>query len=127
MADLREVVLKRNAGKPEISVFIGQAQFGHYDVRLRTPNGKWVPQAVGDNHDDIKDEFPLTLPLAQLGGCVLAWVVTVVAPSPGPGQLYFVRLDVRQGGDVCEGGYFEDGGAIDGNETTAGAAKLVLK
>jgi len=85
-----------------------------------------VVQAEGDNVDDVVDTFGLKTALANLDGTVLSWWVVVAAPAMGEGQLYFVRVQLAQGGQAVPGGAFEYSGPLDNTENIIDAVRLRL-
>src|SRR5262245_40371707 len=99
--------VSKKGSKPTVSVFIGQAQYGQYEVTLKSPDGTRTVQGEGDNADDVSDTFPLKPPVASLDQAVLSWWVTVAAPTAAAGQLYFVRVSIEQDGKVLSDGAFE--------------------
>ena len=81
---LPEVILKKGGGPPEVTVLIGQAQYGDYLVRLKDPKtGNRVIQSEGDNADDVSDTFRLKPTLNKLGQQVLSWNVIIAVASSG--------------------------------------------
>ena len=118
-----QVTLSKKAGVPEVTVFIGQAQYGEYTVRLKDPKtGQRTVVAEGDNWDDIQDTFHLQF--AGLNRSLLSWSITIAAPDKGPGQAYFARLEIRQGAKLVEGGVFEYSGAFDNTQNIVAATRL---
>jgi hypothetical protein len=112
-------------GEPTVTIFIGQAQYGEYTVRLKDPiTSERKIQADGDNADDITDTFELKKKLTELDSCILSWSITIAAPATGPGQAYFARVEIRQDGNIAENGAFEYGGLLDNTQNIVAATRL---
>jgi hypothetical protein len=125
---IKEVVLDKSAGEPKITVFIGQAQFGLYDVFLKDPKTNTrVPQMSGDNADDVDDTFGLKEALAKLDGQLLSWTITIAALPSGPGQLYFARLSISQNDKLVKDGSFEYSGPLDNTQTCLDFVRLAVR
>jgi hypothetical protein len=122
---VKTLALSRNGAQPQVSVFIGQAQFGRYEVSLKTAGG-WQVQGKGDNLDDIADVVAIGTPLAHLEGTALSWWVTVAAPDASDGQLYFVRVSVQQGGSAVPEGTFEYSGPLANTHNIIDVVRLTL-
>ncbi len=117
------VQLSPDGDQPTVTVFFGQAQYGEYRVRLKS-NGKKVLQGEGDNVDDVEDTFPLTLPLAELDGTVLAWWLLIAAPQEGEDELYSARVDISQNGLVVAS--FPYDGKFTDSKNIISAVKLAV-
>ena len=77
-----EKVVRLNTadGTPQVEIIIGQAQWGSYDFYLWDHDGLNATKiGSGLNVDQIPDNFPIALPIAQLNGQLLSWEVSIAS------------------------------------------------
>jgi len=100
------------AGGPvSASVSFGYAQLGLYTIVLWSRDlSTSVPVGKGGSADSLPDTFPLPGHPADLVGCLLDCLASVMDPNPAPGNQYSVNLTVSQ--DGADIGSESDRGAI---------------
>jgi hypothetical protein len=125
---IRMIILAKDGGEPTVSVFIAQAQYGEYTVKLKDPSsGQRVTQAEGDNADDIADTFRLKKRLAALDQHLLSWWITIPTSSEEPGQFYFARVSVNQNDRPVSGGIIEYMGPLNDTKNIVDVARLIVQ
>ncbi len=123
---MNETQLARRGGPPEVTVFINQAQYGEYTIRLKNPEtGERSVQGDGDNADDVMETLTLRTPVEKLDRAILSWLVTIAAPEEDlPGHLYFARIEIRQNGQLIDGAHYEYSDELNGTVQIVGATRL---
>jgi hypothetical protein len=93
------ITVSRRGGTPQVEVFIGQGQFGKYQMFLWDQTGHHPqPNGAGVNTDEIRDQFPIGAPVSELDRRLFNWEVIVAALGRGGNQRYFVSIQFTQDG-----------------------------
>jgi hypothetical protein len=123
---VQQAMLSAKDGIPSIEILIGQAQHGTYRVYLWNEKGQ-DPTLLkaGTNWDQIRDRFDLG-PGSALNQRMITWEVLISAVQPGAGQLYSVRVVIRQKNGPIQGGDFLDEGAFTGSKLVFGARQMIV-
>ena len=123
---VKTIKFNKQGGKVSANIFIGQAQFGQYTLKLYDENGKNPNDfGEGNNIDNLPDTFDIPISPNNLEPRFLGWVITIAAPDEGPGQLYFARITVIQDGKSLEDGPFAYSGPLEDTKILLGIAKFV--
>ena len=85
--------------RPNIAVFIGQAQVGSYDLRLwESGSNDIVMEESGNYRNPDDDRFDLPRPVADNNGRLVQCQFAIVSPDIKPGDTYYVALKFNQQG-----------------------------
>jgi hypothetical protein len=121
----KPALLSINGPNPMVNVVIGQAQFGKFRLILWDETGR-NPQVLTEqtNVDNIPD-FVYLGPTADINKKILQWEGFISAYNSAPGQLYNVRVEVSQGGQIVPDGEINEPGKLDGgSKAFFGAVRL---
>ena len=94
-----------NGAIPTITVDVGQAQLGSYEIFLWNTKGKPFRIGRGSTIDNAPDTHRIVRTRDQLGkidGFVVTVVVVVQALTRGPGALWSCDIDVEQDGKTLD-------------------------
>ena len=121
-----EATIRAADGPVSVEIAFGHAQHGTYTIQLFDPTGKRELAAeTGVSTDDRADVFALTLGPAELDRHLVQWSGAVDAFTPEPGQRFSVTFDVRQRGEIVNGGHVEKSGPLNVTQAFLGILRLV--
>jgi hypothetical protein len=106
-------------GIPEVEVIFGQAQIGVYRAFL-WDNHAANPQelAHGNNVDGLPDKFSVGVAAAALSGRYVSVEAVIQTATSTPGQLYSLKVLIRQDGAVVPGGLIQESGQFATNSVS---------